>query len=69
MSPLLYQLSYTAKPNLLEPGNPLLFVGVLSPNSPDVLRAFRRRSPDDSPVRSSAPPGRPFGATPHYCNR
>jgi uroporphyrinogen decarboxylase len=26
----------------------LLFVGVLSPNSPDVLRAFRRRSPADS---------------------
>src|SRR5439155_26878212 len=36
---------------------------VLSPNSPDVLRSFRRRGPADSAVGSSAPPGRPFGAT------
>src|SRR5206468_12319241 len=30
---------------------------VLSPHHPDVLRAFRRRSPADSAVGSSAPPG------------
>ena len=32
-------------------------VGVLSPHYPDVLRTFRRRSPADSAVGSSAPPG------------
>ena len=32
-------------------------VGVLSAHYPDVLRAFRRRSPADSSVGSSAPPG------------
>src|SRR5712691_1847326 len=30
---------------------------VLSPSYPDVLMAFRRRSPDDSAVGHSAPPG------------
>src|SRR3989454_5414074 len=30
---------------------------VLSPHHPDVLRSFRRRSPADSAVGSSAPPG------------
>src|SRR2546428_1039427 len=30
---------------------------VLSPCHPDVLRSFRRRSPADSPVGPSAPPG------------
>jgi len=29
---------------------------VLSPHHPDVLRSFRRRSPADSAVGSSAPP-------------
>src|SRR5438445_7641372 len=36
---------------------------VLPPSSPDVLKAFRRRSPDDSAVGLSAPPGRPLGVT------
>src|SRR5437764_661593 len=40
-----------------QPGNPLLFARVLSPHHPDVLAAFRRRSPADSAVRHSAPPG------------
>ena len=36
---------------------------VLPPSSPDVLKAFRRRSPDDSAVGLSAPPGRPLRVT------
>src|SRR2546430_12703484 len=39
------------------PGHPLLSEWVLSPHHPDVLRTFRRRSPADSAVGSSAPPG------------
>src|SRR5205807_789966 len=37
--------------------NAFLRARVLSPNYPDVLRPFRRRSPADSAVGSSAPPG------------
>src|SRR5207253_10967872 len=43
--------------NPVQPGNPLLSEWVLSPCHPNVLSAFRRRSPADSPVRRSAPPG------------
>src|SRR5712691_5090828 len=39
---------------------------VLSSSYPDVLRRLPRRSPADSAVGSSAPPGRPFGATPSF---
>src|SRR6266704_2564659 len=49
--------SRTAGPVAQQPGNPLLFTQVLSAHHPDVLRAFRRRSPADSAVGSSAPPG------------
>src|SRR5436309_15772636 len=38
--------------------------GVLPPSSPDVLRTFPGRSPDDSGVRPSAPSGRPLAVTP-----
>ena len=38
--------------------------GVLPASSPDVLRTFPGRSPDDSGARPSAPPGRPLAVTP-----
>ena len=38
-------------------GSGLPMVRVLSPSHPDVLMAFRRRSPDDSAGGRSAPPG------------
>jgi len=37
---------------------------VLSPSHPDVLARLPRRSPDDSGVPRSAPPGRPLAVTP-----
>ena len=37
--------------------NAFLRARVLSPSYPDVLIAFRRRSPADSAVSHSAPPG------------
>src|SRR2546430_17517520 len=39
------------------PKGPNILSRVLSPHHPDVLRSFRRRSPADSAVGSSAPPG------------